>query len=522
MAETKENTSRRPIRWWPAWLVLAAMVLAIGIVQCNESMPFQRRNLTSYPIGAGGMLLLLIWWAFFSRATLKLRVGLPLAFIAAVAGWFGLFRVVGVTGDLVPVFGLRWKSASTSPEAVVPESGKTSVAAAVGEVVGSYPQFLGPDRNGRLSGPLLSTNWEEMPPRVLWRKPAGAGWAGFAIVGSASVTMEQVAENEQVACYDAGTGELRWKYSYPAHYNTPIGGEGPRTTPTILSNRVYTMGATGWLNCLDLKTGSNYWKVDVMAAAGARILEWGVSCSPLVANGLVIVSPGGPDGHSVMAFDAQNGRVMWSAGNSQTSYGSPSLVELAGRAQILIQNSRSLASHDPKTGAVLWEKPWGIGYPLIAMPIVVATNRVLFAAGYNVGAELFEITRDGDAVIPKSVWRSVRLKPKFSNPVLKAGYVYGLDDGMLACIDVRDGALRWKGERYGHGQCLLVADRLLLMTERGELVLMIPTPDGPGKTQSFTVFAGKTWNPISLSGNRVYARTDKELACIELPVATVR
>ena len=517
-----ESSPGRTIRWWPAWVVTVAMVIAIGIVQANDAMPFQRRNLTSYPIGAGGLFLLLIWWIFLSRAALRLKIGLPLGFVGLVAGWFGLYRVAGVTGDLVPVFAQRWKSSPRPGGARVADLKKSSVPVVQAGLVGSYPQFLGPNRDGRLSGPLLDTNWDTTPPHVVWRRPAGAGWAGFAVVGSAAITLEQVGEDEQVSCYDAGTGDLVWKYAYPAHYNTPIGGEGPRTTPTIVSNRVYTMGATGWLNCLDLTTGSNYWKVDVTAAAGASILEWGVSCSPLVSNGLVIVSPGGPSGHSVMAFDAQSGRVAWSAGDSRSSYGSPSLVELAGQPQILIQNSRSLASHDPKTGAVLWERPWGIGYPLVAMPIVVDTNRVIFAAGYNVGAELFEIVRAGDSVNPRSVWRSVRLKPKFSNPVLKSGYIYGLDDGMLACIDVRDGALRWKGERYGHGQCLLVGDRLLLMTERGELVLMVPTPDGPGKAQSFAVFSGKTWNPISLSGNRVYARTDKELACIELPVVSLR
>jgi outer membrane protein assembly factor BamB len=278
------------------------------------------------------------------------------------------------------------------------------------------------------------------------------------------------------------------------------------------------MGATGWLSCLDLVTGAKIWSVDAAGEAKTKCPEWGFSGSPLVFDGKVIAAIGGDHGPSLSAYDAATGHRIWTGGESSVSYGSPSLVELAGVPQILILDNHSLASHDPRTGAVLWEQRWGVGYPLVAMPIVAGPNRVMFTAGYGVGAELFEIQHSGGKLKQVSIWRSNRMKAKFSNPVLKDNYVYGLDDGILACIDIRDGALKWKGERYGHGQALLVGDRLLLMSEDGQLVLLRPTPESPNELTRFPVFHGKTWNPIALAGNRLLARTDREAACLLLPV----
>jgi outer membrane protein assembly factor BamB len=487
-----------------------------------DAFPFQQRNLISLGIGAGSMALTFLWWVLLSRSRWRLRLGVVLGVALLGAAGVSLFRVVGVTGDLIPVLGYRWTSKPSSPEPV--SAAVSSAAASMAEkdrVRTPYPQFLGPHRDGVLPGPKLAMNWETNPPRVLWRRPIGAGWAGFAVAGGMALTLEQHGDHEEVASYDAETGEPRWRYSYPARYATPIGGEGPRTTPTVVSNRVYTLGGTGLLHCLDLATGSNWWKVDIIAEAQASVLEWGMAGSPLVENGAVVVCAGGSSGKSVLAFDALSGAKLWAGGDSHTSYGSPRLATLAGVPQILVFNHRSIASHDPQTGAVLWEQPWGIGYPLVAMPVLVGTNRVLYSAGYNVGAELFEIEKSAAGLKPRSVWRSNRLKAKFSNPVLKDGYVYGLDDGILACIDVRDGALKWKSGRYGHGQGLLVGARYLLMSEHGELVLLEPTPEGPGRVETFTLFSGKTWNPISLGGDHLYARTDSEAVCVQLPIETV-
>jgi outer membrane protein assembly factor BamB len=183
-------------------------------------------------------------------------------------------------------------------------------------------------------------------------------------------------------------------------------------------------------------------------------------------------------------------------------------------------NTGAITAHDPATGAVLWEYPWGKGMPHVARPIPFGANRVLFSSGYGIGSALFEIAPGPDGKLAATeVWKTIRFQAKFSNPVERGGFVYGVSDGIFACLDLKDGAVRWKDGRYGHGQGLLVGEHYLQMTEiPGELVLLRPTPEGANELARFRVFDEKTWNPLALSGDLLVVRNDREAACIRLPL----
>jgi outer membrane protein assembly factor BamB len=212
---------------------------------------------------------------------------------------------------------------------------------------------------------------------------------------------------------------------------------------------------------------------------------------------------------------------VWAAGEAEAGYGSPFVTTLAGRRQILAYNHRRITAHDAADGAVLWEYPWGVGYPHVAVPVVVGADRVVFSAGYGVGSELLEIKSGADGrFVADRVWRSLKLKAKFANPVAREGFLYGLDDGIFACLDVKDGGAQWKEGRYGHGQGLLIGDLFLLMSEGGELVLLRPTPTGPGELHRFRVFSEKTWNPIALAGDLLIVRNDQEAVALRVKLAS--
>jgi outer membrane protein assembly factor BamB len=231
------------------------------------------------------------------------------------------------------------------------------------------------------------------------------------------------------------------------------------------------------------------------------------------------VSAGGEADRSLLAYRADTGELAWSAGSQPAAYSSPLLTTLAGTQQIVMFNKRKITAHEASTGQVLWEHPWGTGHPQAAMPVVVSTNRILFSSGYGVGSELLEITPTAAGKQQATrLWHSRKMKAKFANPVLRDGFVYGLDDGVLACLDLRDGSSPWKEGRYGHGQGLLVKDLLLLMAEKGDLVLLRPTPEAPNELHRFRVFRGKTWNPIALAGDLLLARNDQEAACLRIAV----
>ncbi|NWF86136.1 MAG: PQQ-like beta-propeller repeat protein [Bryobacteraceae bacterium] len=465
-------------------------------------------------------VLLWLWWLLFSRAPRRWRLVGAGAVALGVAAVFAGFRIRGVSGDLVPILEPRWSRESRRAEGAGNFSGATRDATRERGGRADFPQFLGPTRNATLHGLALERDWAKRPPQVLWRQPIGAGWSGFAVVGARAVTQEQAGDDELVSCYAVEDGRRLWSHVNRARYATTIAGVGPRCTPTVVSNRVFALGATGILNCLDLASGRPLWTRRLTDDGGVAVPEWGFAGSPLYFDEKVIVSAGGDDGRSLIAYHAATGEIAWTGGSAPASYSSPCVATLAGVPQILMFNAKRITSHAPADGRVLWEYPWGIGQPHVAVPVVVASNRVVFSSGYGVGAALLQVNGlDGGKLGVERVWKSPRLKAKFANFVQRDGFLYGLDDGVLACVAVADGSQRWREGRYGHGQVLLVDDLLLVTAENGELILLAPTPEVPNELGRFRVFASKTWNPPALSGELLLVRNDLEAACVRLALA---
>ena len=362
----------------------------------------------------------------------------------------------------------------------------------------------------------LSRDWAAHPPTLIWKIPVGAGWSGFAIDRGLAITQEQRGGKESVVAYDLLTGKPRWSHGDAVRYDSVIAGDGPRATPTIAGAYVATLGSTGLLNVLDFRTGRRLWSKNIATDNQADSPEWGRSGSPLILDGKVIVSAGGVDGKSLVAYDVRTGARVWSGGSDGAGYAAPIVLTLLGRPQVVILNRETLAGHDPATGALLWSQPW-VPQPNVAMPIRIADDLVLGSTGYGIGSKLVKLTAGADGVISTAfVWETPRLKAKFTNPVLHKGFVYGLDDGVLVCMDVKTGERRWRAGRYGHGQTLLVGDLLLVTTEDGEIVLVEPTPEAHREIARFTVFDGKTWNPPAVAGKYLLVRSDKEAALYEL------
>jgi outer membrane protein assembly factor BamB len=511
---------RPPIRWWPAVVIVIAAATATLWVWLVHDTWGQQRVLLTAQIVAGGLLLLLVWVMAFSRMARRLRMGILGGFVSLLLLAGLLLNIRGVTGDLLPILEWRWKSAEP-PAAATSDlrADSTATPGELGETSNDYPQFLGPHRDGTVTGIRLDPDWVQSPPELLWRRPMGPGWSAFSISGHLAVTQEQQADRELVTAYNVRSGDRLWSHSDTARYSTTIAGEGPRATPTIDGPRVYTLGATGILNCLQLDTGERLWSRNILQENDASLLEWGIAGSPLVLGNLVIVSAGGSDGRSLVAYDKDSGAVAWSGGDDPAGYSSPSFAHLDGHDQILIFNGPGLAGHDAVDGRVLWDFPWAPRHPHVAMPVIVPGNRVLISSGYGSGSALLEINQQpGDSWDVRELWRSIRLKAKFANPTRLGDFVYGLDDGIMVCLDLTDGSQRWKDGRYGHGQQILVDTLLVVVTERGEIVVIEPVPEGLRELGRFQALNGKTWNPPALAGDLLLVRNDQEAACYRLPL----
>jgi outer membrane protein assembly factor BamB len=494
------------------------MLVAIAWVRGQDDWPFQKRNLTVAQIVIIFTILLLAWWTFLSRAPKRLRLSITFGVIGLVIVCAALFRLRGLSGDLLPILEFRWEK---PPEFQTSTASSINIIPVEASARPSFPQYLGPNRDGVLTGPKLNTNWTTHPPEILWRQKVGAGWSGFVVVGDIAITQEQRGEDECVVAYELLTGKQLWQHADKVRYNTVIAGEGPRATPTIAGNRVFTCGGTGLLNCLDLATGKPLWSRDLIAESGGSIPQWGYTGSPLVGDDLVIVHGGEGVSRSLLAFNLADGKRVWAGGSSAPSYSAPRFATLAGVPQILAFKDGSVSGHHPATGVTLWERPWGNGNVVCASPVVINTNQVLFSSGYGVGAELLEISAaNSNRLTAQLVWKSIRMKAKFAHLFARDGNLYGLDDGIFACVNLTDGSQRWKEGRYGHGQGLLGNDLYLLMAESGELILLRPTPDAPNELARFRVFTSKTWNPIALSEDLLLVRNDQEAACLRLKLAT--
>lgn len=393
-------------------------------------------------------------------------------------------------------------------------------AAAPAETAAAAPywtDFRGPGRDGHYRERPIRTAWPAQGLTPVWKQPVGGGYASFVVAGGRAFTIEQRRDQEVVAAYDVPTGREVWTNQWPAAFSELMGGDGPRATPTWSDGRVYALGALGELRCLDEATGRTQWRINILEDNGATNVQWGMSASPLIVDDTVVVLPGGPNGRSVVAYDRRTGARVWSAVDDRQAYSSPMLVTLGGVRQILVLSASRLMGLTPENGRVLWEHPWVTQFDVnAAQPLVVGPDRVFISSGYGVGAAVLELARGGDAFTVREVWRNIRMKNQFTSSVLHEGFVYGLDEAILACVDVATGDLKWKGGRYGYGQVMLASGHLIVLTEDGDMALVRATPERHQELVRFTVLDGKTWNHPAMSGGYLLVRNLKDMAAFDL------
>jgi len=378
-----------------------------------------------------------------------------------------------------------------------------------------WTNFRGPARDGRYDEQPIRTNWQG-GLQQLWKQPSGGGYSSFSVADGVAYTIEQRRGQEVVAAYNVETGRELWTHAWDALY-TDSTGDGPRSTPTWHEGRLYALGALGELRCLDARTGKLVWSKNILKETGASNNQWGMAASPLIVDDKVVVIPGGANGKSVVAYNARTGERVWGALGDAASYTSPMLVTLARRRQILAVTARRVAGLAPEDGAVLWEFPWANSIGInVAQPIVVGPNRFFVSAGYGKGAALVELTSAGGKLSAASVWERASMKNKFNSSVLHEGHVYGLDEGMLTCVDVSTGEQKWKARGYGYGQVILASGHLIVTTEEGEIALVRATPAGHTELARFPALEGRTWNVPAIANGRLLVRNATQMACYKL------
>ena len=386
-------------------------------------------------------------------------------------------------------------------------------------------EYRGANRAGVFHDFHWSGDWKARPPKTVWRQPIGGGWSSFIVVGDFAFTHEQRAMDEAVVCYEWKTGRQRWIHRYYCRFNEHWTGDGPRATPTFADGCIFALGGNGRLVKLNAQNGTLLWQRDILGDSPSDNALFGMVSSPLVVDGKVIACPGQPK-RSVVAFDQETGEPVWSSGDAQAAYSSPMISDLAGRKQVLNFNGEGLYSHDLAAGAELWNVPWITNPPEknnVCQPIILPTefepgkSLVFISSGYGVGCGLFEIQQRNGRFNAVERWKTKSLKSKFSCCVQRDDIVFGLDDGILTCIDLHTGQRRWKNGRYGHGQLVLVDGFLLVLSEKGELVLLIADPNKHVELGKIDVLPQHSWSHPTPFGNHILVRNHVQAVLVELP-----
>lgn len=393
-----------------------------------------------------------------------------------------------------------------------------------------WPRWRGPRGDGSWKGPKLDEHWPNGGLKLRWRQPIGGGNAGVTVAGDNVLVAElKGGVFERLVCYEAASGKVRWFHGDPVIlYRRLEHGNGPRAAPTAHDGLVYTMGATGKVNCLELANGRVRWSVDLLWALHGRMPTWGYAASPLIFGNTVIVFPGDfPERKtdaSVLALDRKTGKKVWSSLSDASTYATPILIDRGGRTKLVCWTPSHIRGLDAATGKPLWAVPFEVNDGIsIASPVF--HRGFIFVSGHWDGARAIQLDDTGNRAT--LAWKDSRaLRGFMSQPLCRDGYGYLLADRFgLTCFELATGKKIWDDHHRvtahdDNAQATLVwigdGDRALILNAEGELILASLNPSGYTELARSKII-GRTWAHPAYAGRCVYARDDHELVCRELP-----
>jgi outer membrane protein assembly factor BamB len=380
----------------------------------------------------------------------------------------------------------------------------------------SWSQWRGPDRTGVSAEKNLAAGWGESGPAELWRKPLGQGFSGIVVDAGRLYTQFASGTDAFVACLSARDGSEIWRVRTGSNFKNSY-GNGPRATPTLDGGVVYAMSSSGDLFAVRASDGEVVWKLDLRERYGAKPPRWGLSGSPLVEGDLLIVNPGGADGRSILALDKKTGELRWSVRDDKAGYAAPVAMTLAGVRQVLVFVGDKVVSLDPADGRTLWELGWKTDWGVNAStPILLKGDRVFLSTGYDRGAVMLKVSKSDQNVVAEELWRNREMRNKFSSSVLYEGMLYGFDEATLKCVDPEDGTTHWGERGLGHGSLFAVDGKLIVLSDKGKLVMATATSEKYEELAAAEVFETKTWTVPTLAGGRLYLRDEKEIVAFDV------
>ena len=389
--------------------------------------------------------------------------------------------------------------------------------------VGDWPQWRGPNRDGNVAGFAAPSVWPK-DLKEQWKVTVGIGHSSPLFVDGKVYVFARQGEEEVLLCLDGATGKQLWRSGQPIAYEMhPAArghGKGPKSTPVLMSGKVYTLGITGVLSCHDARTGKLLWRKDFSKQYPNTSPLYGTAMSPVVDNGLLIAHVGGHDKGALTAFDAGTGTVKWSYEADGPAYSSPIVVNLAGVRQVVTFTQKEFVGVAAADGKLLWRLPAKSSYDTNSVTAIVYKEMLIFARE-DQGITAIRLVRQGQEIAPQEVWTNRENELYMNSPVLQGHLLFGLSvrkKGQFFCLDAETGKTLWQSAgRMGENAAILNAGQILFLLTNEAKLVVIPTSASEYKPLAeYTVADSQTWAHPLIIGNRILVKDETTLRSLTI------
>jgi len=377
-----------------------------------------------------------------------------------------------------------------------------------------WPNYRGPNYDGISTETGWSATWPKDGPKMLWKYSLGTGFASMAVSNGRVYALGNIDDNDFLYCLDAATGKEIWKTSYPCPLYKKSHEGGPCATPTINGDAIYTFSKDGDAVRFKVSTGEIVWHKNLNKDFGLKHPTWHFSGSAFVAGDLVIYNAGTYG----IALKKADGSPVWQSGKGASGYSTAVPFTIGGQKGVTMAVRNELVGLNPVTGKVMWKFPWKTSYDINAADAIVSGDTIFISSGYNKGCALLKIS--GDNVT--KVWQNKNMRNQINCSVLWEGCIYGFDGqvggrGKLTCLDLQTGQKKWSQDGMGTGSLMIADGKLIILGEKGKLVIAEASPEGYKELASAEILTGKCWTYPVLANGRIYARNAAgQLVCVDV------
>jgi outer membrane protein assembly factor BamB len=375
-------------------------------------------------------------------------------------------------------------------------------------------RWRGPDLNGISKESDWQPKFPAEGPKQLWKANIGTGFSSFSVSNGRVYTMGNDKDTDTVFCFDAESGKEVWKHSYPCPLDPKYYEGGTSVTPAVDGDRVFTLSRKGDVFCLDAKTGKVVWAKNLEKELGVKIPTWGFAGSPLVEKNLLLLNVGS---HGT-ALEKKTGKLIWTSDKTVSGYSTAVPTEYDGKRCAVFAGEKSVFAVTVADGKLVWEHPWKTEYDVNAAEPIISGDKVFISSGYNHGCAVIQIKGDKATVI----WENKVLKNHINSSVLFNGFLYGFDGNAgpkadFRCVEFATGNVKWSELKLGAGALMIADGKLIIHTDKGELIIAEATPDSFKPISRAQVTGGRNWTTPVLSNGRIYCRNAKgDMVCLDV------